>query len=138
MFNLYQVAIHNLQHHENLDIYKKCFYIMDKYFPEGEADRVAFINVEMILIPLCNIVDEEEEAGEEGAPAVDASGQYAFNSDCKLALNVKGLVLGADVHLENSGRRSSGWICLRRSINVSRLNFSVPHLAASSSASFLE
>lgn len=23
------VAIHNLQHHENLDIYKKCFYIMD-------------------------------------------------------------------------------------------------------------
>jgi importin subunit alpha-1 len=32
---LVQVAIHNLQHHENLDIYKKCFYIMDKYFPEG-------------------------------------------------------------------------------------------------------
>lgn len=30
------VAIHNLQHHENLEIYKKCFYIMDKYFPEGE------------------------------------------------------------------------------------------------------
>ena len=29
------VAIHNLQHHENLEIYKKCFYIMDKYFPEG-------------------------------------------------------------------------------------------------------
>jgi hypothetical protein len=23
------VAIHNLQHHENLEIYKKCFYIMD-------------------------------------------------------------------------------------------------------------
>lgn len=53
------VAIHNLQHHENLDIYKKCFYIMDKYFPE----------------------DEEEEAADESAPAVDASGQYAFNSD---------------------------------------------------------
>ena len=31
-----KVAIHNLQHHENLDIYKKCFYIMDKYFPEGK------------------------------------------------------------------------------------------------------
>jgi hypothetical protein len=30
------VAIHNLQHHENLEIYKKCFYIMDKYFPEGK------------------------------------------------------------------------------------------------------
>jgi importin subunit alpha-1 len=23
------VSIHNLQHHENLEIYKKCFYIMD-------------------------------------------------------------------------------------------------------------
>lgn len=23
------VAIHNLQHHENLEIYKKCFFIMD-------------------------------------------------------------------------------------------------------------
>ncbi|EIW68950.1 importin alpha subunit [Tremella mesenterica] len=51
------VAIHNLQHHENLEIYKKCFYIMDKFFPD----------------------DEEEEAG--AAPAVDASGQYAFQSD---------------------------------------------------------
>lgn len=30
------VAIHNLQHHDNLEIYKKCFFIMDKYFPEGE------------------------------------------------------------------------------------------------------
>ncbi|KAJ9109156.1 hypothetical protein QFC21_000484 [Naganishia friedmannii] len=53
------VAIHNLQHHENLEIYKKCFYIMDKYFPE----------------------DEEEEAEGNNAPAVDASGQYAFTSD---------------------------------------------------------
>jgi len=26
------VAIHNLQHHENLEIYKKCFYIMDSKF----------------------------------------------------------------------------------------------------------
>ena len=25
------ITIHNLQHHENLEIYKKCFYIMDKY-----------------------------------------------------------------------------------------------------------
>ena len=24
------ITIHNLQHHENLEIYKKCFYIMDK------------------------------------------------------------------------------------------------------------
>jgi importin subunit alpha-1 len=26
------VSIHNLQHHENLEIYKKCFYIMDSRF----------------------------------------------------------------------------------------------------------
>ncbi|RSH86015.1 Importin alpha subunit (Karyopherin alpha subunit) (Serine-rich RNA polymerase I suppressor protein) [Apiotrichum porosum] len=52
------VTIHNLQHHDNLEIYKKCFYIMDKFFP-----------------------DEEEEETEGAAPAVDASGQYAFQSD---------------------------------------------------------
>jgi hypothetical protein len=38
------VQIHNLQHHENLEIYKKCFFIMDKYFPEGESS--AFIGTE--------------------------------------------------------------------------------------------
>jgi hypothetical protein len=27
------VSIHNLQHHENLEIYKKCFYIMDSKSP---------------------------------------------------------------------------------------------------------
>ena len=27
------VSIHNLQHHENLEIYKKCFYIMDSESP---------------------------------------------------------------------------------------------------------
>jgi hypothetical protein len=37
-----------------------------------------------ILIPLFGFTDDEEEAADEGAPAVDASGQYAFNSDCKL------------------------------------------------------
>jgi hypothetical protein len=26
------VSIHNLQHHENLEIYKKCFYIMDSEY----------------------------------------------------------------------------------------------------------
>ncbi|EJT49899.1 Importin alpha subunit [Trichosporon asahii var. asahii CBS 2479] len=52
------VAIHNLQHHENLEIYKKCFYIMDKFFPE----------------------DEDEEEG-DAAPAVDSTGQYAFQSN---------------------------------------------------------
>ncbi|BEI79768.1 hypothetical protein CcaverHIS002_0102970 [Cutaneotrichosporon cavernicola] len=51
-------SIHNLQHHENLEIYKKCFYIMDKFFP-----------------------DEEEEEADGAAPAVDSSGQYAFQSN---------------------------------------------------------
>ena len=52
-------AIHNLQHHENLEIYKKSFSIMDTYFPE------------------------EDEAGEETgvmAPEIDG-GNYAFTSD---------------------------------------------------------
>ncbi|GFZ42343.1 Serine-rich RNA polymerase I suppressor protein [Saitozyma sp. JCM 24511] len=52
------VSIHNLQHHENLEIYKKCFYIMDKFFP-----------------------DDDEGEVEDEQPAVDASGQYAFQSD---------------------------------------------------------
>ena len=26
------LSIHNLQHHENLEIYKKCFHLMDTYF----------------------------------------------------------------------------------------------------------
>ena len=30
------VTIHNLQQHDNLDIYKKAFNIMDKYFPDEE------------------------------------------------------------------------------------------------------
>jgi importin subunit alpha-1 len=29
------VSIHNLQHHENLEIYKKCFYIMDSECDSG-------------------------------------------------------------------------------------------------------
>ncbi|EIN14111.1 importin alpha protein [Punctularia strigosozonata HHB-11173 SS5] len=51
------VTIHNLQQHDNLEIYKKAFNIMDKYFP-----------------------DEEEDAG-ISAPNVDASGTFAFHSD---------------------------------------------------------
>lgn len=52
------VSIHNLQHHENLDIYKKCFYIMDKYFPDDEAQDTGL-----------------------GAPQVDETGAFAFQSD---------------------------------------------------------
>jgi importin subunit alpha-1 len=54
------VTIHNLQSHDNLDIYKKAFNIMDKYFP-----------------------DEEDVDAAISAPAVDASGAYAV---CALLL----------------------------------------------------
>ncbi|GAA5878652.1 hypothetical protein JCM3774_000440 [Rhodotorula dairenensis] len=50
------LAIHNLQHHENLEIYKKSFNIMDAYFP-----------------------DDEEETGVADAP-VDASGAFALSA----------------------------------------------------------
>jgi len=52
------ITIHNLQQHDNLEIYKKAFNIMDKYFP-----------------------DEEEVDASIGPTAVDASGQFAFHSD---------------------------------------------------------
>jgi len=50
------VTIHNLQSHDNLDIYKKAFNIMDKYFP-----------------------DEEEVDTAIGAPTLDSSGAYAVS-----------------------------------------------------------
>jgi len=53
------ITIHHLQHHDNLEIYKKAFYIMDKYFPDD---------------------DEEENVG-IGAPQVDESGAFAFHTD---------------------------------------------------------
>lgn len=72
------VAIHNLQHHDNLEIYKKCFYIMDS----------EFILLQWSM-PMTNPIseffpDDDEEEAEGAAPAVDASGQYAFQSDGKL------------------------------------------------------
>lgn len=51
------VTIHNLQQHDNLEIYKKAFNIMDKYFPD----------------------DEEVDAG-IGAANVDASGAFAVSA----------------------------------------------------------
>ncbi|SCV67092.1 BQ2448_5738 [Microbotryum intermedium] len=52
------LAIHNLQHHENLEIYKKCFHLMDTYYPEDEGD----------------------ETGIQAAQ-VDSQGAFAFQSD---------------------------------------------------------
>ena len=37
-------AIHNLQQHDNLDIYKKAFNIMDKYFPDDEETNLEDLN----------------------------------------------------------------------------------------------
>jgi importin subunit alpha-1 len=74
------VSIHNLQHHENLEIYKKCFYIMDS---ESSLlnDILGWGADEVEFFP-----DDDEEEAEDAAPAVDASGQYAFQSDGKLFL----------------------------------------------------
>ena len=55
------VTIHNLQQHENLEIYKKAFNIMDKYFP-----------------------DEEEVDAAISAPNVDVSSSFAV---CTLKAN---------------------------------------------------
>lgn len=44
------VAIHNLQHHENLEIYKKCFYIMDKYFPEGAYSGFGRLTLNVLML----------------------------------------------------------------------------------------
>ena len=52
-------SIHNLQHHENIEIYKKCFYIMDHYFPD----------------------DDEAVEASAMPPTVDESGAFAFRSD---------------------------------------------------------
>jgi len=48
------ITIHNLQQHDNLEIYKKAFNIMDKYFP-----------------------DEEEVDAAISSPNVDATGAFA-------------------------------------------------------------
>ncbi|WFD29256.1 Importin alpha subunit (Karyopherin alpha subunit) (Serine-rich RNA polymerase I suppressor protein) [Malassezia sp. CBS 17886] len=53
------VSIHALQSHDNFDIYKKCFYIMDKYFPDDE---------------------QEQDTGID-APQVSESGAFAFPSN---------------------------------------------------------
>ena len=50
------VSIHNLQHHQNLEIYKKCFYIMDSK-PSHLVRRYAA----SCAIPTEFFPDEEEE-----------------------------------------------------------------------------
>lgn len=35
------MTIHQLQHHDNLEIYKKAYFIMDKYFPDDEEEEGA-------------------------------------------------------------------------------------------------
>ncbi|KAJ7930173.1 karyopherin alpha 5 [Mycena leptocephala] len=52
------ISIHNLEQHENLDIYKRAFNMMDKYFlDEGDLDVVI------------------------SAPAVDSTGSFAFQAN---------------------------------------------------------
>jgi len=35
------MTIHQLQHHDNLEIYKKAYFIMDKYFPDDEEEEAS-------------------------------------------------------------------------------------------------
>lgn len=71
-----------MQHHENLEIYKKSFYIMDKFL------CVLFFSSCRSVFDLTSICfgmhsPEEDEAAETGvdAPQVDATGSFAFQSD---------------------------------------------------------
>lgn len=73
------VTIHNLQHHENLEIYKKCFFIMDKYFPDEE---------------------EAEETGVD-APKVNEAGQFSFASN--MAAPAGGFSFGAPANGAGQG-----------------------------------
>jgi importin subunit alpha-6/7 len=57
------VTVHNLQQHDNIDIYKKAFNIMEKYFPD----------------------EEEMDAGVSVAN-VDASGAFSVSAQVLLAL----------------------------------------------------
>lgn len=75
--------IHNLQQHDNLEIYKKAFNIMDKYF-----------------------ADEDEDTNIE-APAVDASGQFAV---CLAALKQAVRCVDRSFAVPFGSGRASGWI----------------------------
>lgn len=74
------ITIHNLQQHDNLEIYKKAFNIMDKYFP-----------------------DEEDVDAAISAPNVDATGAFAVSVTC-LCTTFRGLSCVASVPL---GRQCS-------------------------------
>ena len=53
--------IHNLQMHDNIEIYKKAYAIIDKYF-----------------------ADEEEDENTDMAPSVNEQGQFAFENDAAI------------------------------------------------------
>lgn len=65
------VTIHNLQHHENLEIYKKCYFIMDKYFPDEEEVEETGVDA-----PKVNEAGQFSFAGNMAAPA----GGFSFNA----------------------------------------------------------
>lgn len=69
-------TIHNLQQHDNLEIYKKAFNIMDKYFP-----------------------DDEDEGTNISAPNVDASGAFAVRSVSCFNLTVVKLIYLSSIQI---------------------------------------
>jgi importin subunit alpha-1 len=80
-------AIHNLQHHENLEIYKKSFFIMDKFFPCAPSfsfGQNPLRSVRELTLELGPRLSSEEDEAQEtgiGAPQVDEAGSFAFQSD---------------------------------------------------------
>ena len=84
------ITIHNLQSHDNGDIYKKAYNIMDKYFPD----------------------DEEVDAGTASAN-VDATGAFAVSSHTYLMVVLRSLI--ASLYLVRPERRCSSprWFQVR-------------------------
>ena len=84
------ITIHNLQSHDNGDIYKKAYNIMDKYFPD----------------------DEEVDAG--ATPAnVDATGAFAVSSPVHPLLVVPGFLTTSRLVRPERWRPSPRWFQVR-------------------------
>lgn len=80
------ITIHNLQQHDNIDIYKKAFNIMDKYFPD------------------------EEEMDASLAPNVNEAGAFTVSHPCPYSTARTLTVLTVQ---PGRGRTASGWLQLR-------------------------
>lgn len=69
----------------------------------------------------CLLVEEEEEGTAENAPAVDASGQYAFASDRKSRCDGADPLLRPDLQLTSSACTFQSRLLLVVSLSANRL-----------------